>query len=184
MAFSSSYSSEELISLFTTLAYVFMGIAILGLALAVFFFFYFDIPTVYITMTGKAKKDTIRKMEEENFKSGKLRYQYPATTGKTKRSGKLGKTDRTAEKHSNMSAPAVEPPQTYETGVLNVDAPETTALRGSQPEAIEPTTESGATVLLNTVDRGQFQAAQPLVDTQIRFHITENTMVIHTDEFI
>ena len=91
MAFSSSYSSEELISLFTTLAYVFMGIAILGLALAVFFFFYFDIPTVYITMTGKAKKDTIRKMEEENFKSGKLRYQYPATTGKTKRSGKLGK---------------------------------------------------------------------------------------------
>lgn len=186
MSVFSSLSPEELISLFNTLFYVFMGIAVLGVALCVFFFFYFDIPAVYSMMNGKARRETIRKMEEENFKTGEIRYQYPSHTGDTRHSGKIGKTGRTDVRkhtvnHTYEKAPATEPPQIYETGVLQMDAPETAVLQVPRMENCE---DSGATVPLRTVDRELYQPAQPQVDMQIRFHITENTMVIHTNELI
>ncbi|MBE6707677.1 MAG: hypothetical protein E7578_00360 [Ruminococcaceae bacterium] len=43
------------------------------LALAVLFFFIFDIPRVYLVRTGKGARKTIKKMEEINAQTGRLR---------------------------------------------------------------------------------------------------------------
>lgn len=187
-------SAVEQISLFNTLFYVFMGIAALGLALSVFFFFYFDIPSVYAMMTGKAKRDTIRKMEEENFKTGKLRNQYPKHTGDTKHSGRIGHSGRIASKKAAVSPPqesipAAEPPQAYETGVLNMDTPGTAVLSSTAAETAVLHSGYGETVPLNHAEMDYHPPVQMPVapmqnEPQIRFQITENTMVIHTNEFI
>lgn len=187
-------SAAEQISLFNTLFYVFMGIAALGLALSVFFFFFFDIPSVYAMMTGKAKRDTIRKMEEENFKTGKLRNQYPKHTGDMKHSGRIGHSGRTASKratiaHHQNSVPTAEPPQIYETGVLNMDIPGTTVLSNMATETVVLYDGCGKTVPLNPAETDCCQPVPMPIDpiqnmSQIRFQITENTMVIHTNEFI
>ena len=55
-------NAVEMISLYGNLFYVSLAIAVVGLGLAVFFFFYFDIPTVHALMTGKAKEETIRRI--------------------------------------------------------------------------------------------------------------------------
>ena len=172
-------SAVEQISLYNTLFYVFAGIAALGLSLSVFFFIYFDIPAVYAMITGKAKRDTIRKMEEANAATGKVRRPYPTHTGDMKRSGRLGNSGKT---HSGKVAnvhreriPATEPPQTAETGVLHRAASETEVLHE----------ELGATApLKRPAEQMQPQVAPAQNTPQIRFQITENTMVIHTDELI
>ena len=48
-------------------------LGILFLVLAVLFFFVFDIPNVYLIRTGKGARKTIRKMEEINAETGRLR---------------------------------------------------------------------------------------------------------------
>ena len=183
-------NAAEQISLFNTLFYVSMSLTIVGLALAVFFFFYFDIPRVHAMMTGKAKRDTIRKMEEQNAMTGKLRMNYTGYTGETgdpARTGKLGRTGRTGRtgeiQESRIQNPAPAPQQhdqetvTPETAVLQTNAPETevlyenageTAILGAAPVQ----EEAGETAVLNH-DLGGF-----------RFQITETTLVIHTNEII
>ena len=158
-------NAVEMISLYGTLFYVSLGVALLGLALAVFFFFYFDIRTVYALMTGKAKADTIRRMNEQNQKTGNLRNAY-IHTGPT---GRTGKTTATAsavpaeapEATAGQTAP-LAPHDSMETTVLQQeDMAETTIL---QPEDTAETTVLG--------------------HSGIRFDLTESTLVIHTDEII
>ena len=182
-------SAAEQITLFNTLFYVFAGITALGLALAVFFFFYFDIPTIFVMITGKAKRDTIRRMEEANAVTGKVRRQYPAHTGDMKHSGRLGNSGRTAPrkaviKHPTEEIPTTEPPQTVETGVLKMAAQETEVLRA--PEKADSAYEgAGETApLKRSAAQNQPKVAPVQSAPQIRFQITENTMVIHTDELI
>ena len=182
-------SAVEQISLYNTLFYVFAGIAALGLSLSVFFFIYFDIPAVYAMITGKAKRDTIRKMEEANAATGKVRRPYPTHTGDMKRSGRLGNSGKT---HSGKVAnvhreriPATEPPQTAETGVLHRAASETEVLHRAASETEVLHEELGATApLKRPAEQMQPQVAPAQNTPQIRFQITENTMVIHTDELI
>ena len=185
-------SAVESITLFNGLFYVFLGIAALGLLLAVFFFFYFDIPTLRAVMTGKAKEESIRKIEEQNKKTGNLRFQYPVSSGDMKRHGHTGKMDKSGKlgRSAKLSQPEPQPVQTYaappaeerletgvlsqqtpETAVLNYDAPETTALGVQNP----PVQEAD--------DAGQTAPLRP-VAPDFRFEITQNIIVIHTDELI
>lgn len=186
------------ISLYTTLFYVSLGITVLGLALAVFFFFYFDIPAVFAMMTGKARKETIRRMEEQNAKTGNLRFEYPSgnsgktgrTGGKTGRFGKTGETAAAGKSGRTGAPPAgsVPPrenravtqvpiqPERAETSVLQQHTTETTVLRE----------DAGQTTLLGAVGQPQSEQPQPKPPKQpvISFRMTENTVVIHTDEMI
>lgn len=164
------------ISLYTTLFYVSVGITVLGFVLAVFFFFFFDIPAVFAMMTGRAKKETIRRMEEQNAKTGNLRFQYPSgglgksgrTGGKTGRTEKTAKTARTAEFPSPPPAVPTQEPRA-ETSVLQRPTMETTVLNN----------EAGQTMPLNMPPQPKPQRPSP-----IPFRMTENTLVIHTDEMI
>lgn len=161
----------QLISLYSTLFYVSMAVAIVGLGLAVFFFWFFDIPTVYALMTGKAKENTIRRMAEQNAKTGTLRNQHIHTgptgrTGKTKSSAELVQQPQPAVE---QTVPAAEP-EIDETSVLQ-NSVETVVLNQSGADA-------GETALLSAAP-----APDP-VPAGFRFCVTESTIVIHTDEMI
>lgn len=167
-------SAVEQISLFSTLFNVFLGIAALGLIMAVFFFFYFDIPDVYAMMTGKAKKASIRKMEEQNAMTGKLRSPVFDGGPKTGRTGaRKGKVQIT-----NPAPPAADTSRA-ETGVLHMETPETSVLGATAEETVilggpaaAPAPYSEETAVLRPTA------------PNFRFQVTENTMVIHTNEFI
>lgn len=175
----------EQIELYSTLFYVFLGIAVLGLALAVFFFFYFDIPAVRAMMTGKARQETIRRMEEKNAKTGNLRFQYPGNTGDISRSGntgrigrsgntgRIGRTGRTGQTGTMRAArPNPAPAQSEpETAILQSTVAETAVLGGAAAQQ-QQDGELGQTAMLNRSNSG------------FRFEITQSTVVIHTDEII
>lgn len=153
----------QLIKLYETLFYVSLALTILGLGLAVFFFFFFDIRTVFAMETGKARNDTIRRMMEQNAKTGNLRTTYTGNTGRT------GATGRTSGKRVTHPEPKVEvlsktASDVEQTTVLQTPAAEETMLL--QREEVQET------VML--------KKRAP----DFRFELTENTVVIHTDEWI
>lgn len=174
------------ITLFENLVYVSYAVMALGLGLAIFFFFYFKIPDVFMMMTGRAKKETVQRIAEENFKTGKLRM--GPITGPTKHSGKLKKTGRTgslAAVHISETGPTTNTSavaeQTPETDVLS-QVSEASVLTQMDQETNAST--SGDTAVLAVVPEQDSGETSVLVWQQpsIRFDITETTIVIHTDE--
>lgn len=171
------------ISLYGTLFYVFLGIAVLGLALAVFFFVRFDIPTVRAMMTGRAKRKTVEKMQEQNAKTGNLRYRYPGHTGDTGKSGRTGKSGPTKDK------PRITHPETPPQPPQQEERPETSVLNQEQNTTVlQP--DLTATTVLGAPPPADFEPGEttrltpPPAPVNIRFQLTETTLVIHTDEVI
>lgn len=161
----------ELIALYSTLFYVFLGIAALGLTFSVFFFFYFDIPTTRAMMTGKAKQNTIRRMEEQNAKTGKLRFQYPSHTGEVSPRGHTGRTGRTGrmgrtERTGRTAGPQVAQPTPV---AVEQEIPETSILGST---AYQQKEELEQTAMLHPKPSG------------FQFEVTESIVLIHTDEII
>ena len=185
----------DAIELYGTLFYISMAVAAVGLGLAVFFFFYFDIPTVHALMTGKAKEETIRRMAEQNAKTGNLRKQHIYTgptgrTGKTKSTGNTGPLTQNVAQPPAQKAPApgqtdsLAVPERYETSVLQTPAQETTVLRDdvAQTQLLrQENMDAGATAVLSNAPA---YTPAPQVSGGFRFVVTESTMVIHTDEII
>ena len=74
--------AQSMIQVYRTCFYICMAITVLGLANAVFLFFRFDIRTIFEIRTGRAAKRTIRRMEEANASTGRLRQEdMDFTTG-------------------------------------------------------------------------------------------------------
>lgn len=127
--------TSQLIEIYSICFYIFLGIAILGFALAVFFFFFFDIPTVFALMTGRAQKKTIERMEKRNAKnasirntSGPLNMSGGLTAGLSgEMSGDLGRTESIA------AAP-------LPTGLAGDAVPEPMMAGGAVPEGASVTT--------------------------------------------
>lgn len=155
----------EKMNLYSSLVYVFIAIAAIGFALAVLFFFLFDIRDVYALMTGKAKRDAIERMNEQNSQTGRLR----AVTGNVR----------------DSAAPAVRPPlsavteDVTATGTAVAPPNETTVLGG----AAETSVLAGRSPEETTVLTGPPQEPAYVPPT-ISFVVTESTLVIHTDEMI
>ena len=165
-------SAFEQIQLFQTLFYVSLGVAVLGLILAVFFFFFFDIRSVYTLLFEKGKADTIRKMAEQNAKTGTLRRYHTGNTGNTGNTGSTGNPDTLPLTKDSASAPQAQT-EAAETVVLQPDAAETSVLAAAS---------EATTVLQPAVEAAPRKT--PEVKSGIRFEVTENTILIHTDEFI
>lgn len=173
--------------LFETLFYVSTAIMVIGFGLAIFFFFYFDIRSVRALMTGKAKRDVIQRMAEQNARTGSLR----ATTGSTRDPSVpvVQHPSRVVTADIQSSAPVVAAPAAQaettvlvnneETTILN-NAEDTTVLSAHSAPAAEPQPQaeeySGETTILT--------AAPAPAAPAIRFDITESALVIHTNEII
>lgn len=179
------------IELYEKLFYVFAGMGVLSLGLSIFLFIRFDIPQTYAMLTGKARRKTIQEIENRNAQTGKLR-QHPKgyaqeqaphtarrkrTGGQTGRTGKTGNNGQPARENARREArqpkpaPAVQPApaQRMETEVLDAPAMQTVML--SKPTGI-------------TEDLGQTEMLRPAENVNFYFQVTENTVSIHTDEFI
>lgn len=162
----------ELIQLYETLFYVSVALTVLGFGFAVFFFFFFRIPDVRALMTGKARANTVRQIEEQNAKTGTLRAPAPPTSGDLARTGRIGRGGRPIiEPPPQPQQPVQEMQYSEETAVLQQDVAETSVLA------------TGATVVLN---RDSIEETTVLcrVPEGFRFEVTEATIVIHTDEII
>ena len=64
--------TEQLISLYHTAFIVFLILTIVFALISVLIFFQFRIKDVFDFKTGRGQKRTIRQMEEENAKTGKI----------------------------------------------------------------------------------------------------------------
>jgi len=188
------------ITLFQNLVYVSYAVMALGLGLAIFFFFYFKIPDVFMMMTGRAKKETVQRIAEENFKTGKLRM--GPITGSTKQSGKLKKTGRTgslAAVHISDTGPVTNTPaaveQATETSVLDQVAETSVLDQVAETSVLDQVAETSVLAQSNTSVPEVEAAAVPVPEQtsaetsvlvrqqpSIRFDVTESTIVIHTDE--
>lgn len=178
--------SLEAIKVYNILFYVSLAVTILGFGLAIFFFFHFRIREVYALMTGKAREDTVRKIAEKNEKTGSVgSHIYEVSdelgkSGRTGKSGRMGKTERTGRSgringSTERPAPQVEQHsltrEFNETSVLQSGAAETAVLQSDQ------------TAILHRSEENQ---AQPYgaIPANMRFDLTENTLIIHADEVI
>ena len=179
------------ITLFQNLVYVSYAVMALGLGLAIFFFFYFKIPDVFMMMTGRAKKETVQRIAEENFKTGKLRM--GPITGSTKQSGKLKKTGRTgslAAVHISDTGPVTNTPaaveQATETSVLDQVAETSVLDQVAETSVLAQSNTSVPEVEAAAVPVPEQTSAETSVlvrqQPSIRFDVTESTIVIHTDE--
>lgn len=64
---------ENMISLFHTGYLVCIGLAVFFLLLTIFLFFKFKIPALFSAKTGRAMRKTIKEIEENNARTGRLR---------------------------------------------------------------------------------------------------------------
>lgn len=107
-------------------------VAIVGCILMILFFLRFDIKTVFLIKTGRAKAKTVHKMQEANQKTGKLRDSTPvesalnnaanANANEKKHSGKTGAFAYAHDQvpTSNMNYPEKTNEPVHQTTVLNM----------------------------------------------------------------
>ena len=161
-------TAQAQIELFGALFYVCMVIAIIGLGLAVLFFFIFDIPSVYALMTGKAKRQTVERMAEQNSKTGRLQ-QTPVS------------------ENIRGAGPVVQNPVAAtideHTAQLDVVA-DTTILTEQAAETAVLSAQAAETSVLSRRNSAARQERQVNAAPRIHFEITEDTLVIHTAEII
>lgn len=186
--------AAQKMALFGNLALVFTAIAIIGLGLSIFFFFFFDIRSVYALMTGKAKRQTIERMAQNNSRTGRLQPVSGSVRDPSIPVVQNPVMAPTADMRSAPENPAPAPVYaakaetvglgaTPDTTVLSV-TPDTTVLGGS-PETMvlnAPAPVAGETMIL-TEQPAAAPAPAP-AQPKIRFDITESTLVIHTNEII
>lgn len=146
----------EKIELFETLFRVSAVLAVLGFGLAIFFFFFFRIRDVRAMMTGKAKAETVRQIEERNAMTGKLRVPSMSLSDDLRKTGGKKKV-------------------AYPLHTVTEEMKQPTAQ--VQQEVVQQTT-----VLQNPEYEAQTTVLRP--PEGFRFELTESTMVIHTDEII
>lgn len=193
--------TEQIIALYHTGFIVCLCLTILFAVLSVMFFFVFKIRRVFDFITGRGEKRTVRMMEEENAKTGKLRQDYlnPVTSSDLYRtpSGSIPTVVHPITEQMNTGTEPTE--QTYRT------APETGA--GGRPENGSTATEllhtraddgSAETELLCSENRTangettllapEMEAARTQAEKKSllpgKFIIIKENIWIHTDELI
>ena len=191
---------ESNLQLFQNLFYVFLGIAILGFLLTVLFFFLYRIPELFALVTGRTQKKTLERMRKrQSESSGSLRER--ASTGKElQASGVLAAS--TGLGTTKPITQELRQKQEAETGLsegaeatsLLEKAPETSLLSGPKLETTvlsRSLKEQWGRVVKNEKsadEKHQTTALAPLTaslgDKEFRFEITEESMLIHSQELI
>lgn len=156
---------QELINLYQTLFFVFMGLTIFFVALSVLLFFAFDINGNIASRTGYAEKATMKKMAGSYATTGSLRKQVSMefTTG-------------------NLQAYANQVEQ------LDAGSEETSQLApNKRPDAKQVAAEAAAPAPAPVPAAAMQPVMMPSAPVSVpgfAFNIFENIMVIHTNELI
>lgn len=162
-------NADSIISIFKTCLQFCIAFAILFLVISIVLFFVFDIRAIFSIRTGRAKKKTIKEMQEANNKTGRLRV-----GGKTMTS-QLSKEDKQSiNKKSIKTQIASQNIDSQQTEVLQNDNYQTEVL--GKEEYIYG---SAPTSQLNEKSNDN-----SLQVNDIHFVITKNIVVVNTDEMI
>ena len=147
---------EEVIALYDLLFWLSLGLAGIGLVFSILTFFVFDIRTIFAIKTGHAEKVSMQRTTEKNAATGKLKEDYSFEYN-TMTMGRKTKKMFTTGKTGNTSKQV---------------AAETTQLN-QKPAPVS-----------NEVTVPDVPVQEAPVHSSNGFVITENVMVIHTDEVI
>lgn len=204
--------TEQLISLYHTAFIVFLILTIVFALVSVLIFFQFRIKDVFDFKTGRGQKRTIRQMEEENAKTGKLRQEYASanTSSDLYRtpSGEIPpviypKTEQMDTGTEPTEQTYVPPRSSYMPGLRTSpdgrdlrEAPDHTAEGSEETTLLRENEGSEETTLLGgnsqavcsseseTVVLNQDMLAAAMAKSAGRFEIVKESMWIHTDERI
>lgn len=179
--------SEQMIELYHAGFLICLYLALFFAALSVFIFFKFKIRQVFDFMTGRGEKRTIRQMEEENAKTGKLRQDtYASVTSEDlvrTPSGNFPKVIFPITEQMNTGTEVTE--RTYTPG-QDKGGEKTELLR--EEDGSEETTlltdqgSFGETTLLGFGEEKQEEEATLRVSG--KFEIVKENIWIHTKEII
>ena len=147
---------EEVIALYDLLFWLSLGLAGIGLVFSILTFFVFDIRTIFAIKTGHAEKVSMQRTTEKNAATGKLKEDYSFEYN-TMTMGRKTKKMFTTGKTGNTSKQV---------------AAETTQLN-QKPAPVS-----------NEATVPDVPVQEAPVHSSNGFVITENVMVIHTDEVI
>lgn len=141
--------AEQSISLYHTFFLIFLVLTVIFALLSVLIFFKFRIRQVFDFMTGRGEKRTIRQMEEENAKTGKLRQEYAAVN-----------TSSDLYRTPSGSIPPIIYPTTERINTGTEPTEQTAAARqqGSMPDSQMPLDGSAPTDILG---KGQSKSEAP-----------------------
>ena len=166
--------------MFQKLFYVSLTLAGIGLGLAIFFFFYFNIREIYMIRSGKDRKNAVEDMTQRSARNGRLR--------------RMNKQPQKQSGKPVDSVPAAAAP------VAPAAAMDTMPLNQANSTYTEPVSEE-TTYLNEQAATASFKEHTELLfgeeTTELRsnqraenaaaacgFVLTENTILIHTDEII
>ena len=147
---------EEVIALYDLLFWLSLGLAGIGLVFSILTFFVFDIRTIFAIKTGHAEKVSMQRTTEKNAATGKLKEDYSFEYNTMTMSRKTKKMFTTGKTGNTSKQVAAETTQ------LN-QKPAPVSNEATVPDV--PVQEAP-------------------VHSSNGFVITENVMVIHTDEVI
>lgn len=168
--------TAKLLELLQTGFIVCLVLTIVFFLISVLLFFVFNIKQVYMVLSGKAAKRDIRKLQEENFNTGRLsKYQsknvYTASLELSQDISRTERMDVVAEPQNVVTNPVETNNTVNSTTVLGQN--ETTVLNGEMTTVLN----AGATTVLSQNMQGSTSANR-------MFNVIKNEMHIHTEEVI
>ena len=170
--------------LFQNLFYVSAALAVIGLGLAIFFFFYFDIRYIYLIISGKDKRDAVEQMNQRSARNGRLRRMNKHAAKPAPQPQVPVYANVPAGPDQQMTVPLnqTQPGQTAQAARVYVE--ETTLLVEQTPA--ETMRTNTAVMRQEQVGETEILSEQmsDVVQVPANFVLTENTILIHTNEII
>lgn len=181
--------SEQLINFFHVGFIICLCLAVIFAIVSIILFFQLRIREVFDFLTGRAQKRTVKQMEEENAKTGKLRQNfysdlkssdlYPDTSGRIS----AGKSVSITEPINSKTDPTEKTVQSARISP-NQERNETTLLNSGSEETTLLSSGSGETVLLTPDMEAAIHKETEAKSSIGTFIIIKEQMEIHTQEHI
>lgn len=167
-------------SLFQDLFYVSAALAALGLGLAIFFYFFFDIRYIYMFMSGKDKQESVEQMTKRSAHNGRLRRMNKHTVGAAPTQTPPVCAAPPMQEELQMTVPLAQT-QGAQTGYSQPAAVEETSILADEAPTDRMTQPGSGTAGMTQILSDQPDEPIPVASN---FILTENTIVLHTDEII
>ena len=171
---------SDLVDLYTTGFRICLAITLIALAVAVYLFIKLDIRSVFMLVSGRKRKKTIKQLSEAQERTDQIGPAMPnldfGNTGNTGNTGGTGKLARSRVgglfRRSGRSGELSPPTQP---GMDTMPL----AAAGESPGANAANLDTAQMADVEVAAKPLGSAAQ-----RIGFKVTERTLVIHTDELI
>lgn len=174
---------SDLVDLYTTGFRICLAITLIALAVAVYLFIKLDIRSVFMLVSGRKRKKTIKQLSEAQERTDQIGPAMPnldfGNTGGIGNTGNTGGTGRTARsrvgglfRRSGRSG-ELSPPTQPGMDTMPLSA------AGESPGANSANLDTAQMANVEVAAKPLGSAAQ-----RIGFKVTERTLVIHTDELI